>query len=357
MKTDAACSMLCGMKHGRARTQDEWICGVINTGAWVVEPDDRATLKLVIVWMRASGELLGLHGIQANEFPEAAAATFDELVSGQKHHAHPTRVRVHFYELADRLRQALPKVDVVCAATPELERFRARIELELSRAQFSSNRLTKSVLQVPAFYKSAAALWKIAPWAWLPHGTILKVSAPDFGLPYAGAVFAGGRDGDEPGFLLFNSVRSAERFVELLERYRTTRSEQLKREIPAHVMLGYVCPPERLPIPDQLLETARKMGWDLDLDSIFPWHVGYGPGLDRKPATPSEVWLVEVVQFAFQCLLTGVEDPSVIGDVFANGFVLQAYGGQTGRVEVALPLDAALEAHHRGGPLNPRLPN
>ena len=312
---------------------------------------EHASLALVVIWMRSTGELVNLSVMHARDFPDGIAPTFHDVVNGPRSLTAPARVRVPFRDLADQLRRDLPHVDVVCADTPEVDRLVPKIEPyfpELLKG--ADEQSTRQVLRVPSFYESAARLWEMAPWAWLPHGTIVTISAPDFGLPYGGAVFAGSRQGDDPGLLLFNHSKDAEQFVEVIDKYRTSPSAQLKNEVPAHLMLGYVREAGRPPIPVQLLEAARRAGWNIRNDSIFPWHSASAPGLERRPATVDQMWLMEIVQFAFTAMFTDTGDPAAIGHVFASGLTLQANGGRIGRVDIALPLDVMLMARDLGKP-------
>ncbi len=310
----------------------DWICGVVNLGSWVVEPEG-AYQPLTIFWLAPDGTPLFIEPVGPHELREKAVESFYRVAEENAEFGLPSRVRVRISEIHHTLAAGVPPgVDVALTDTPEVDAF---IESFSKVAADHAQRLTAlaDAVEVPDFYRSAAQILEMRPWTWLSEDDALTVSAPELGLPWAGLVVSPNYFLDSPALVLFTSRYDAEFFP----RKKRERKWSLPY-VPFHTALAFR--PTR-DVKPAALEQVAKLGWDVSAE-FAPAILAFGPAPEiHEPSLAEQIGIISV-QFAFASMFSDpkVERKTVAG-LYASRMLLRLPGTTwTHSVDLSIPLNA-----------------
>ncbi len=221
------------------RADVEWIGGTALLPA-VITDEDASPHPEVLMWLNADGVILGSHVDHRDEILRTASAqlhaTMKQPMWGTPHL--PARVRVASPELAAALRAGRPKLDVVCAPTPEFDELMHAMledferETEAARTYFSEG---VDADALAAFFRAAAALYRAKPWKKVPgdQGGFF-ITMPEFAIADA-ALLVIGQLGESFGLLLFQDADDLDAFGVAMGAIEDGESPTL----PPYVALNY----------------------------------------------------------------------------------------------------------------------
>jgi hypothetical protein len=205
------------MAASKRRTGAEWIGGIVAMPFDVVETEG-APRPHGLFWM--DGPLVVGHAL--GEPGELVAAASESLRSTMKRPAEgrpraPARVRVALPELAAALRAGHPRIEVICAATPELDLLLTAMGVAIHETADVDPSYLGSGIEaeaIAAFFRATAALYRLAPWSVVPScDTPLAVSIPRFGIDDA-ALSVIGQSRENYGFLVFSGLDDFDDYLE-----------------------------------------------------------------------------------------------------------------------------------------------
>jgi len=120
------------MASRKKRTEIEWVGGIAPMPGYITGEGEPYRPE-GLIWMGADGAVLGSTIGKPGEVMATAAASLRQAMErpmwGPPHE--PTRVRVASAELAAALRSGFPKLEIVCAPTPELDSLMALMREKL----------------------------------------------------------------------------------------------------------------------------------------------------------------------------------------------------------------------------------
>lgn len=181
-------------KHANA-TMD-WVAGVVAVESQAVGEPPSA----IAVWMQ-DGQVLGqrpapapdLHDWDSPDGPGIALVQLLLEIVEQKTGPAPLRVRIEAPECAQFLRRfAPPFVTVVCAPTPELNRW---FETRLTEVPASTAPHALDFRELPSLERLASEIFEIKPWFFVAPLTVFHLRAPALGLENAALTFLAERNG------------------------------------------------------------------------------------------------------------------------------------------------------------------
>ncbi|MCA9611551.1 MAG: hypothetical protein KC586_02215 [Myxococcales bacterium] len=266
-----------------------------------------------VFWMGADGALLGAQAFPRGEAVASActnlAYTMEAPESGDPHR--PTRVRVASPELADALRAGFPKLEVVCAPTPELDAVIAGMHEAFERHRTDAETFALAGLgheAVSTFFATAAALYRAKPWKVVPSDQhVFEVSIPALDLHGGVLSVIGARD-ESLGFLFFPKPEHFEAFLEVGEF-----ASDMPPTFPPHVALSFG--PSSQITPEQL-EEIEEHGWEIAGPEAYPTlFVVDSQGVPRT-ADLGELTTMEVIARA---LCVAVAEPKVLRAAWEDG--------------------------------------
>lgn len=195
----------------------------------------------------------------------------------------PGRVRVETPELAQLMRHINPRLQVICAPTPEVTLFLAGMAEHLQdnaeppRPSYLSSDVAAEV--VAEFFRAAAALYRARPWEVLPgDDSTLEVSCEALGIA-RGVVSVIGQAQTSYGFLLFPSEPDFEAFLEMAEQ----GDAGAKGKIPPHLALNFE---RRADLNPEFTREVEEYGWELAGPDAYPWLiVGDHQVMGRNPTS------------------------------------------------------------------------
>ncbi|MDH5494046.1 MAG: hypothetical protein OEY14_19000, partial [Myxococcales bacterium] len=110
----------------------EWIGGTVAMNAYITGEGEPYRPE-ALFWMGADGAILGSTVAKPGDLlpmaSESLQSTIEQPSYGRPHR--PTRVRVAAAELAEALRAGHPRLEIVCAPTPELDEVFAKMNEQM----------------------------------------------------------------------------------------------------------------------------------------------------------------------------------------------------------------------------------
>ena len=170
-----------------------------------------------ICWLDPAADLvLGLEPVP----PEAPASALAELLDRLTNRCEangaklPTRLRVASELLAAPLSAARPDLEVVVAATPELQPVERTLFESIEANQEPFDYLQADTLDAALmgrFFDAAGDLWRAAPWRVLHDDQVLRIDSVALGIDGWCASVVGAA-GESFGVLLFKDLAAYDRF-------------------------------------------------------------------------------------------------------------------------------------------------
>ncbi|HTU61388.1 MAG TPA: hypothetical protein VMF89_23195, partial [Polyangiales bacterium] len=198
---------------GFKTVESEWVGGLVQVPAYATG-DGAPYRPEALFWLDGSGAVCAAQVGKPGELLSLAAEILQETIAKMKAEGTlatrpPSRVRVASAQLAAALREAMPALEVVCAATPEVDAL-----LDQMREQFSEDAVLEQtylgeeadVAGMSALFAATAALYRAEPWeSALADHAYLFVTIKQ--LELSGAVLAlTGQVGRSPGIVLLASL-------------------------------------------------------------------------------------------------------------------------------------------------------
>ncbi len=282
------------------RPDVEWIGGMALLPAAITD-EDASPHPAVLMWLNADGVILGSQVDHRDELLRTASAqlraTMKRPMWGKPHT--PSHVRVASPELAAALRAGHPKLDVVCAPTPEFDEIMQALledfarESEAAQTYFSEG---VDADALAAFFRAAAALYRAKPWTKVPgdQGAFF-ITIPELEIADA-ALMVLGQLGESFGLLLFQDADDLDAFCVAMEAIEDGEAPAL----PTYLALNY----ERA---QDLAPTLRKeiatQHWEVAGTDAYPWLMVMQPDLLLRGAEAAELRTLEAIALALPIVL------------------------------------------------------
>ncbi|MEY4582970.1 MAG: hypothetical protein RL701_7673 [Pseudomonadota bacterium] len=278
------------------RSAVEWVGGLVRVPAYV-SGESEPYRPDVLFWMDVDGRVLSSRVAKPGELLESVASSLHEtIVQPQFGRAHrPTRIRVATPELAERIRGAFPDIELVCAATPEIDALavlmRERFEEDAAREQ-SYLLGVSSVDAIGAFFRAAASLFRAAPWRCIPSDQdLFTVSIEQLGLRDA-VLSVIGQLGQSVGWILFANYSDFEAYS---DAGATCSQAGMPPTLPPHFALNFERGAE---LGVNLRKEIVRHGWEVAGAEAYPWLMAMDEDLVARPPTAAELAGAEAMALA-----------------------------------------------------------
>lgn len=335
------------MAARKKKTGITWVGGIFAMPAHVTGEGDPYRPESLL-WLGAQGEVLGHTVGKPGELVERACESLRSTIArplmGRPHA--PDRLRVASAELAEVLRAGFPELEVVCAATPEIDEVIAAMrEQGKDRAELLQTYRPSAVepAAIAAFFRAAAALYRARPWEIVPSGeSIFSISIEKLGVT-AAALSVVGQMGQSLGLIRFASAADFDAFLEAAGELEPGASPS----IPRHFALTFERGAE---LSAALRQEIAEHHWELADASAYPWLVTIEADLVARPPTTEELAIAEAIALALpkvleekQALLAAWDG----GEPVVRTIVVTTHSGE---VEVSLRVPYEVEPSRAGLP-------
>ena len=286
-------------------TAKEWVVGIVSMPSTVIE-DGESFQPALLLWLDpVDGLSLNVEVGRPDELSGLAADSLRRTIASAAMGpaGPPARLRTASDELADALRGAFPDIEIVVAATPEIDV--AGAELVESLTGGDDPGWIGEGLEADAvgdFFEAMAALWRAAPWKTVPgDDALFRVDVEAFDVRDAVAVVIG-QMGESFGVVLYDSLADYERYVgtaDALQRgylRAALDTDTGAGGIPGHLGLNFDPTGDVTPVRREERETH---GWTLAHEDAFPSLIALEPNLVRCAPNADELALAEALARAF----------------------------------------------------------
>ena len=208
----------------------------------------------------------------------------------------PTRVRVNSQDVADVLETEVPGLDIVCAATPELEAMLRKMRKDFSEGNAGEGPTSYLDGDVPAervgaLFEVAAKLYKFRPWELLPPDlTDIRCSIRKLGIK-DGIVTVIGQMGESFGVIFFPSQVDFDTYMDLAAQgpdgFQTPPEMQLSM-----CSLSFE---QGAALEPDLRKEIAKNGWVVAANDAYPVVVVSEGPLLARPASLDEWTALEAI--------------------------------------------------------------
>jgi hypothetical protein len=330
----------------KKRTGIEWVGGIVAMPMYVTGEGEPYRPE-ALFWMSEEGVLghtLGKPGEVIRLACESLRDAVEQPMVGRPHA--PDRVRVASPELAEALRAGQPRLEIVCAPTPEIDVvLAAMLERMDEDAQSTESYLSPDVrpATVAAFFHAAAVLFRATPWATVPNDqSLFAVDIEAFGIRDA-ALSVIGQMGQSPGFILFSNLDDFEAFLDAAEAMEHGEETAM----PSYLALNF----ERgADLSAPLRQEIDEHRWEVAGANAYPWLGVVDEELVARPPTAVEVSIASALSLALPEILK--EQNALLaawsgGDPVTHTLVVATPAGD---VEVALRAPFERERSDYGPP-------
>lgn len=268
----------------------EWVGGTVLMPAYVTGEGEPYRPE-ALFWISAEGAIVGSTMAKPGELLPMASASLQEAIEkpmfGRPHA--PTSVRVAPAELADALREGHPKIEIVCAPTPELDEM-----LEMMRQKMDEDGATEQSHLSPdigpdamaSFFRAAAGLFRAKPWKIVPSDqSLFSVTIEKLGVRDA-AMSVIGQMGQSMGLVLFSSLNDFEAYLDAANAMKHGEEP----EMPPHFVLNFERGADLAPV---LRKEIAEHNWEVVDANSYPWLVAIDDELVARPPTAGEVTIAE----------------------------------------------------------------
>ncbi|CAN5924714.1 hypothetical protein BH11MYX4_BH11MYX4_41640 [soil metagenome] len=298
----------------RAKAGVEWAGGLFAMPAYVTGEGEPYRPE-VLVWMDASGHVIGFSTAKPGELLAAAATHLRSAMTsplvGPPHR--PDRIRVASPELAAALRETLPEtIELVRAPTPEIDHVLASMRQKMADdAETEQSYLSPEVgpEAIGSLFRAAAGLFRAKPWSVVPTDeSLLSVTIESLGTRDA-ALSVIGQMGESFGLILFSGIDDFEAYVDAADAIK--RGEE--PSVPPHFALNFERGAELSPA---LRKEIAEHRWEVAGASAYPWLVAVDGDLVARPPDAEEVTIAEAIALALPQVL---EERQPLLDAWSEG--------------------------------------
>ncbi|MEZ4364378.1 MAG: hypothetical protein R3B48_29655, partial [Kofleriaceae bacterium] len=257
----------------------------------------------------------------------------------------PDRVRVASLELAVTLRAGQPGMEVVIAATPEIDAVFAAMRQGMSGQGRERSYLSPEVgpAAVASFFRAAAALFRAKPWETVPSDhSLFSVSIEQLGVVDA-AVSVIGQMGQSLGFLWFSGIDDFEAYLDAADAVE----DGAEPSMPAHSALNFDRGAE---LSAALRKEIAEHQWEVAGADAYPSLIVVDEDLIALPLTAEGLAIASAIALA---LTKVVEDKDALdaawngGEPVTRTLVVTTHAGD---VEVSLRAPYAREFNEYAPP-------
>jgi len=223
----------------------------------------------------------------------------------------PVRLRVPSPELAEALRAGHPSIEIVCAATPELDEVVASMREMMTDSQESDPGFLNpdtSAAAYASYFAAAAALYQAKPWKAIPADEVVSVTIEKHGLDKA-ALSIIGHMGESFGFLLFSGMAGFNAYLDAADAIERGETPPM----PPYRVLNYLRGAE---IHADDRKTIASRHWPVASSKAYPWTMLVDSDLVSRPLSENELVVMEVVATGLAEL---VGEKKAIKAAFAEG--------------------------------------
>lgn len=279
----------------------EWVGGVAVMPGYVTREGEPYRPEMLL-WIDDNQLVLGVATEKPGELLARASASLTETMAKPMVGTAdaPTRIRVATKELAEVLRAGHPKIEIVCAPTPEVDAVMAVMREHMGddteeEQTYLGPDITPEMMA--SFFRSAATLFRARPWAHIPaNRSVFSLTIEQLGLREAALVVIG-QMGESLGFILFSSLDDYGLFHEAASALE--RVENMK--LPRHFALNFERGADLSPALRKELSTHH---WEVAAPEAYPWPVVVDPDLVARPPTAKEVTISEAICLSLPQLLS-----------------------------------------------------
>jgi hypothetical protein len=286
---------------GFQTVESEWVGGLVQVPAYATG-DGAPYRPEVLFWLDGSGTVCAAQVAKPGELLSLAAEILQETIVKTKAEGTlaPTHVRVASAQLAAALREALPALEVVCAATPEVDAL-----LDQMREQFTEDAVLEQtylseeadVAGMSALFAATAALYRAEPWeSALADHAYLFVTIKELELNTAVLALTG-QLGRSPGIVVLASLAHYSAYCEALPQLARGDRPVLPRQLALNFERGAELS------PSQRKEIVTH-GWEVAGADAYPWLVVLDEDLIARAPSMREITLAEVLSLALCTLVT-----------------------------------------------------
>ncbi len=278
----------------------EWVGGMAQMPAFIADEGEPFRPE-VLFWLSADGAIVGSMVASPAELLELACANLREAIAEPawgKPHA-PTHLRVESPELAAVLRAGFPDIEILCAPTPEtVSVIEGMREHMLSMEDEDPSWLSPNVEPeaVAAFFRAAAALYRMQPWQHVPADEgALYVTLPALDV-FDAPLMVIGQLGQSYGLMLFENDDDLEQFGAAMDML----DEGEEPELPPYLVLNY----ERgADIAPALRREIAAQHWEVASTDAYPSLVMMEPDQISRGASARELGIMQAIAIALPRLL------------------------------------------------------
>jgi len=286
-------------------TAKEWVVGIVSMPSTVIE-DGESFQPALLLWLDpVDGLSLNVEVGRPDELSGLAADSLRRTIASAAMGpaGPPARLRTASDELADALRGAFPDIEIVVAATPEIDAAAAGLA-EMVKGEGDPGWIGEGLEAdaVGDFFEAMAALWRAAPWKTVPgDDALFLVDVEAFDVRDAVAVVIG-QMGESFGVVLYHSLADYERYVDVADAvHRDHPRGDIDVEagipgVPAHLGLNFDPTSDVTPVRR---EEREAHGWTLAHEDAFPSLIALEPDLVRCAPNADELALAEALARAF----------------------------------------------------------
>ncbi|HUG72952.1 MAG TPA: hypothetical protein VMK82_05965 [Steroidobacteraceae bacterium] len=317
----------------------------------------------VLFWMDTDGLIQGSTVDKPGVLLPQAGARLSEAISvrlcgGGK----PIRIRVASPELATVLREAHPRLDIVCAPTPELDEMLAQMCATMGSEGTQQQSYLSAGIEpgmVASFFQAAAELFRSQPWKIVPGDqSLIEVSIEALELRHA-VICVIGQMGESFGLLLFPGVPEFDAYLEAAAAENPGPGPHSKW--PRFFSLNF----ERgADLDPGLRKQIAAHGWKVAGRDAYPWPVAVEKQLLPRPPSARELRMFEAISRALARLMSeasGLREAWQGGQSVSRTAVVPTHQGDvevtlqtlTRRVETGDPIIGLLELELDGEELDP----
>lgn len=239
------------------------------------------------------GEVLGHEVGRPGELLAQARQSLQRMIE-QPHKGKavaPKRVRVASPELAAALRFGDPFIEIVCAATPELDALMADMAVSLGGNKLPSYLSPSAGPEgVGAFFRATAAFYRAAPWEVVPSDDcVFSVSIPKLGIQQ-GVLSVFGQMGECYGLALFASMEDFQEYPKAVEAHQQGKLGKVPRQF----SISFCTREELSPLQQRQID---EFGWEV-ADGAFPLIWANDEDLVIRPITEQDLQIAEALALA-----------------------------------------------------------
>lgn len=280
----------------------EWVGGLASMPSYVTGEGEPFRPELLL-WLNGEGAVVGTDMAKPGELLATAAAHLRSTIERPKfgRPETPGRVRVASPELADVLRASHPAIEVVVAATPEIDDAMASMrEMMMNERAHDDD---ESYLApdigadaVASFFRATAALFRAKPWEVVPDDqSLFSVTIDALGMRET-VMSVIGQMGESHGLVFFREMADFDAYVEAAASIEVGMPPRM----PPHFALNF----ERgADMPKALRKEVAKHHWELAGPNAYPSVIAVDEDLVARPPSALELRIVEAIALALPKVL------------------------------------------------------